>query len=311
MGLVRKSAVCLLGTGALLLLPVLTCASAIAAEANATGYHLDVGTQQAPLRLWVEESGQGEPLLLIHGLGASTYTWRYLTPDLAQNHRVIAVDLKGAGKSDKPLDEGYGILDQAAVLKTLVDRKGLSGLTLIGHSMGGGIALALALDLNRTNPGALKRLVLISSVAYRQTPPFLAFMKKPFLGTDGTFALPPEVLVYAGLYGSFHAPSKITFDAVRTYALPLHEPAGQRALIKMAEHIVPPDLQRLIARYRTIQQPALVIWGAEDQVVPRSLGNKLAHDLPHGQIELLKDCGHIPQEEAPKETLALVSAFLN
>ena len=79
----------------------------------------------------------------------------------------------------------------------------------------------------------------------------------------------------------------------------------------MAEQIVPPNLQRLIARYRTIQQPALVIWGAEDQVVPRSLGNKLTHDLPHGRIEVLKDCGHIPQEEAPKETLALVSAFLN
>ena len=93
--------------------------------------------------------------------------------------------------------------------------------------------------------------------------------------------------------------------------IPLHEPAGQRALIKMAEQIVPPSLQRLVARYRTIQQPALVIWGAEDPVVPPSLGKKLAHDLANGHFEVLKDCGHVPQEEMPKETLALVSAFLN
>jgi pimeloyl-ACP methyl ester carboxylesterase len=79
----------------------------------------------------------------------------------------------------------------------------------------------------------------------------------------------------------------------------------------MAEQIVPPNLQRLVARYRTIQQPALVIWGAEDQVVPPSLGKKLAHDLANGRFEVLKDCGHVPQEEMPKETLALVSAFLN
>jgi pimeloyl-ACP methyl ester carboxylesterase len=78
------------------------------------------------------------PVLLIHGLGASTYTWRHLIPALARNHRVIAVDLKGAGKSDKPLDEAYGILDQASLLKILVEHKSLSNLTVVGHSMGGG-----------------------------------------------------------------------------------------------------------------------------------------------------------------------------
>jgi pimeloyl-ACP methyl ester carboxylesterase len=157
----------------------------------------------------------------------------------------------------------------------------------------------------------LKRLVLISSVAYRQQLPFIGFMKKPFLGSDGRFLLPPEVLVYAGLYGSYYAPSKIAFDAVRMYALPLHEPAGQRAFIKMAEHIVPPNLQTLVARYRTIQQPALVIWCAEDQVVPVSFGRRLARDLPYGRLEVVNACGHIPQEEVPKETLALVGGFVN
>ena len=205
MSLIRKITVCLLGAGTLL-----SPAPSVSAEdSKAAGRYVDVGIPQVPLRLWTEESGSGEPILLIHGLGASTYTWRSFLPNLSRSYRTIAVDLKGAGKSDKPNDEAYGILDQAALLKRFVEREALSRLTIIGHSMGGGVALALALDLNRTNPGALKRLVLISSVAYRQQLPYLGFMKKPFLGSDGRFALPPEVLVYAGLYSSFYAPSKI------------------------------------------------------------------------------------------------------
>jgi pimeloyl-ACP methyl ester carboxylesterase len=150
----------------------------LAGEAKTTGYYVDVGSREAPVRLWVEEHGQGEPVLMIHGLGASIYTWRHLIPDLSRSFRIIAVDLKGAGKSDKPLDEAYGILDQAALLKVFVDRKGLSNLTIVGHSFGGGVALALALDLNETSPGMLKRLVLLASVAYRQQLPFVELLKK-------------------------------------------------------------------------------------------------------------------------------------
>jgi len=124
MRLFRGNAVYLLGAAALLA-PVLTSVSPTLAEESKTiGYYVDAGSHEAPLRLWAEESGQGDPVLMIHGLGATTYSWRYLIPDLARNHRVIAVDLKGAGKSDKPIDGEYGILDQAAVLKTVVDRKG-------------------------------------------------------------------------------------------------------------------------------------------------------------------------------------------
>jgi pimeloyl-ACP methyl ester carboxylesterase len=192
----------------------------LAGENKPTGYYVDVGSGQAPLRLWVEEQGQGEPVLMLHGLGATTYTWRYLIPNLARTHRIIAVDLKGAGKSDKPLDDAYGILDQAGLLKTFVERKSLSNLTVVGHSLGGGVALALALDLNRTNPGTLKRLVLIASVAYRQRLQFADLLKTPSAGKSAEFAYAPEILVFGGLYATYYDPRKIAFDAIRTYALP-------------------------------------------------------------------------------------------
>jgi len=122
---------------------------------------VDVGARGAPLHLWVDDRGQGEPVLLLHGFGANSYTWRHIAPALARTHRVISVDLKGAGRSDKPFDDAYGILDQVSLLARLIDRKGLSTLTVIAQSMGGGIALALALELNRTRPGLLKRLVYL------------------------------------------------------------------------------------------------------------------------------------------------------
>src|SRR5262245_53214627 len=210
------------------------------AAGSERGRFVDVGTREAPLRLWVEEQGRGKPVLLIHGLGATTYTWRELVPGLARTHRVIAVDLKGSGRSDKPLDDAYGVLDHAALLKTLIVRQHLDDLTLVGHSLGGGVALALALDLNRTHPGTLRRLVLISSIAYRQQlPSSLELLQVPVLAQVGVFAVPAEVQAYQGLYAAYYDPRKITREAVLAYAAPLYEPAARYALLKTVEQIVP------------------------------------------------------------------------
>src|SRR5262249_4372705 len=126
------------------------------AAATARGAFVDVGTRDAPLRLWLEEDGKGNPILLIHGVGGSTYSWRKILGALARTHHVISVDLKGFGHSDKPFDRAYGLLDQVLLLKRLINRRGLHDVTLVGHSLGGGVALALTLALNATEPGAVR-----------------------------------------------------------------------------------------------------------------------------------------------------------
>ncbi|MBE3110073.1 MAG: alpha/beta fold hydrolase, partial [Acidobacteria bacterium] len=107
------------------------------------GPYARLGPPEEPVRLFVEEKGEGKPVLLIHGFGASTFTWRGVAPELAQDNHVIAVDLKGFGQSDKPLDERYAASDQAALLAQLIEARDLRDLTLVGHSYGGGIALLL------------------------------------------------------------------------------------------------------------------------------------------------------------------------
>jgi pimeloyl-ACP methyl ester carboxylesterase len=312
----RKTAQILVGVLAACCLALLATAwapdRAAAGERGPRGYFVNVGTSDAPLRLWVEERGRGKPILLIHGLGANVYTWRKLVPDLARTHRVIAVDLKGFGRSDKPFDDAYGALDQAVLLKRLIVRRGLTDLTLIGHSLGGGVALALAYDLDRSRPGTVRRLVLMSSIAYRQQlPPSLALLQVPVLAQLGAFTMPAEIQVYQALHEAYYDASKITRDQVQAYARPLHEPAARYALLKTVEQIEPPNLSKVVARYPAIRQPALLIWCAEDQIVPLWVGRKLARDLPNSRLAVMRGCGHVPQEEAGARTLALVRRFID
>ncbi|HEU4475316.1 MAG TPA: alpha/beta fold hydrolase, partial [Methyloceanibacter sp.] len=96
------------------------------------GPYARLGPPEAPVRLFYQEQGSGRPLLLIHGFGASTFTWRHVAPGLARDHKVITVDLKGFGQSDKPFDSRYSVYDQAELLVQLIEDKDLRDLTLVG-----------------------------------------------------------------------------------------------------------------------------------------------------------------------------------
>ena len=298
--------------GACLALIGLACSNpTTSGQALPRGAFINVGTPARPLRLWLEEAGVGEPMLLIHGLGGNTYTWHHLAPRLANRHRVLSVDLKGFGRSDKPFDETYALFDQVALLETLIQRKGLRNLTIVGHSFGGGVALALTAKLNQTQPDAVARLVLIDSIAYPQPVPlFIELLRTPVLAEVGIYSAPPELEAYKGLLAAYADPAKITFETVRAYAEPLYEPGGRHALLKTAQEIIPRNLPALIAKYPTVHQPTLLIWCAADRVVPLSVGKKLVRALPRARLSVLKGCGHIPQEELPATTLAVMRAFL-
>ena len=264
-----------------------------------------------PVNLYVEEDGHGQPILLLHGFGGSTQTWRRVKPELARTHRVIAIDLKGFGRSDKPFDDDYGPLDQAALIKAFIDQRRLANLTLGGHSLGGGVALALALDLNRTRPGLLKRLILIDSPAYRQPlPPAVSLLATPILGALTITLVPPEILTKSAMFAAYQKSAAIEMQDVMAYARPLYEPGGKLAVLRTAEQIVPPDLEDLVRRYPTIMQPTLLVWCRRDKVVPLVTGTKLAKDLPNARLEILDSCDHVPQEEVPAEFLRTVRGFL-
>jgi pimeloyl-ACP methyl ester carboxylesterase len=275
------------------------------------GPYARLGPADAPIKLYYREEGSGPPLLLIHGFGASTFTWRRVAPDLARTNRVILVDLKGFGQSDKPFDERYSVYDQAELLAELIEEKDLRDLTLVGHSFGGGIALLLALEANSRLQGRIARLVLLDSIAYPQNiPVFFRMLDVPVVSQLGIRMVPPSVQTRVALRIAYFDDSKITPEEIEAYAAPLKTAAGKHAIIHSARQIVPEDIETLSDRYKTIELPTLIMWCDHDRIVPLEVGLKLRRTLPNSTLKLVEDCGHMPQEEQPESTLRLLRDFI-
>lgn len=285
-------------------------ACSLSANVVPEGPYARLGPPEEPVRLFVEEKGEGKPVLLIHGFGASTFTWRGVAPELAQGNHVIAVDLKGFGQSDKPLDERYAASDQAALLAQLIEARDLRDLTLVGHSYGGGIALLLALDPRLE--GRIDKLVLLDTIAYPQDiPVFFKMLDMPVVAQLGVRMVPPTAQVKLALQIAYYDDSKIDDEHVRAYSEPLRTAAGKHAVIHSARKIVPSDLDAIAERYSSITLPTLIVWCDHDKIVPLDVGLKLRRTMPNSKMRIISKCGHMPQEEQPGATTELIRGFLD
>lgn len=271
-----------------------------------------VGAGAQKVRLAYRDYGDGKPVLLLHGFGASSYTWRHLEPALAAaGHRVLTVDLKGFGLSDKPADEDYSIFDQAVLVSDFIDQLGLKEVTLVGHSLGGGVALVLALDEDPAKRARVTKLVLMDSVAYAQNIP-IAFniLRTPVIGQIGSRLVPLEVQTRVALKLAFFDDSKFDGRDVKQYTEPLRDKGSRHAMIQTARKILPDNLPELANRYKAVRIPALIIWCDHDKVIKPHIGVRLHNDLPNSTFRVIGNCGHLPQEEKPQQTLELVRNFL-
>ena len=262
------------------------------------------------LPLHVEEYGDGDRhIMMLHGFGANSYTWLGWIGALAKNHRVWSVELKGHGSAPAPPDDLYSLHDHADLVHRLIVQKDLHELTLVGHSMGGGIALLVALRL--LEEGRLERLVLVSGAAYPQRlPPFIALATRGRLSEWVFRFLPKRLLIRRVLHSIVFDPEAVTESQVAAYAEPFYSPAHRTALIKTAGGIMPPGLAELTTRIPEIELPTLLVWGRHDWVVPLQVAEQLLAALPRARLEVIEDCGHVPSEELPKESLEIVLKFL-
>jgi len=264
-----------------------------------------------PVRLAVRDRGKGRPVVLIHGMGTSSYTWRDIAPALAKTHRVITIDLKGFGASEKPLKGPYTVRAQADLVKAVLEKKNLRGATLVGHSYGGGISLLIALDQAKAAANRVDRLVLMDSIAYPQeTPLFFDLIQLPVIGDLSVSVIPPEVQIEQALRLAYEDESAVTETAIARYSAPLHTAGGKHAVIETVRNIVPRDVEALARRYPSITLPTMIIWCDKDRVVPIELGQRLADNMPRAALHVVRGCGHAPQEERPAETLKVISAHL-
>jgi pimeloyl-ACP methyl ester carboxylesterase len=270
-----------------------------------------VNTPTGPLRLAVTDHGKGRPILLLHGFATSSFTWQAVEPELARRHRVIAVDLRGFGASEKPIDDHYSVFDQADAIQAFIEQENLKDLTIVGHSFGGGVTLALALKALEQKSSRIRNIVLIDSIAYKQPIPiFFNLLKIPMLAEVGMTLVPPAVQAEQGLRLAYYDRGKITERAIAEYASNLYSSEAKHALTKTVEQIIPPNIDEIAGRYGDIKLPALVMWCKDDRVVPAIFGRRLKADLPSAELIVFSNCGHMPQEEKPEDTARAIEGFL-
>jgi pimeloyl-ACP methyl ester carboxylesterase len=249
------------------------------------------------------EVGEGPALVLIHGLGASTFTFQRVLPELARRFRVVALDLKGFGFSDRP-DGDYTLAAQADLIRQLMDRLGIERASVLGHSMGGAVAMRLALAY----PERVERLILASSASDLE-------LERRILGAALLGRLLPLVAPFTlhnrrfrelSLKSGFYDPDHCTEQIIEGYMLPGRVRGYLRALgDTMAHWRRDPPL-----RPADITHPTLVLWGEADRWLPPSRGERLQRLISGSRLEVIRGGGHLFLQEQPESSLRLIEDFL-
>lgn len=252
-----------------------------------------------------------KPAVLLHGFGASLETWRTIQPYLEPNLLLYLVDLKGFGISSKPGDGAYSIGDQASIVESFLQELELAEVCLIGHSLGGAVALSVCLKLAEVqDAGRVASLILIDAPATTQRLPFfIRPLINPVL-SPLLSALPWRSPARYVLKRIFYDAGQVTEERVERYARFLDLPGSHRAMIASARQILPQYAHYPPARLDALRTRTLILSGDHDRVVPQWQAGLLKEHIPDSKLVILPSCGHMPPEECPKETAREILNFM-
>lgn len=268
------------------------------------------------LNVHYKEAGDGRTaIILLHGFGASTYSWREVMQPLAQFGKVIAYDRPAFGLTSRPMpgewsgESPYSTDAQAAMLVGLMDAKGIQKAILIGNSAGGTVALYTALKY----PGRVQALLLVDPAVYDGGLSFPDWIR-PLLTTpqaDRIGQLVVRSIQDSGmelLVKAWNDPSKITDEIKQNYRKPLQAANWDRALWELTISNQPTNIS---LRLQELKIPVLVMTGDNDQIVPTAQSIRLSKEISGAQLAMIKACGHVPQEECPDQFMAAASEFVS
>lgn len=225
-----------------------------------------------------EAAGEGEPIVLVHGLSGSTRWWFRNVPALAEQHRVYLVDLPGFGTMRR-VGRRFVLAEAASWFSEWMKVVGLERVHLVGHSMGGYVSVRLA----ATQPEVVRRLVLVAPAGVPAGRSMLGHL------------IP---LLLAARYATPAFMPVLIRDALKM---------GPMTLWRAARDLLTEDVREDL---RKIESPTLLVWGENDPLIPPTVGDLLQEEIPNSRLVLLQNAGHVPMFDRPREFDAALLAFL-
>jgi pimeloyl-ACP methyl ester carboxylesterase len=235
--------------------------------------------------------------VLIHGFLGHTYSFRHLIPELAKDHRVVAVDLKGFGYSGRLKKSDYSITEQARLVTRLMDKLGIDRAAVVGHSLGGEVAMRISAN----HPERVEKLVLAASVSGDRIPMLpVTPLIKPFLWLFGR--------LFGGriFRRQFYDPRKATKEVYDGYRRPLRiKGTGDSVYqtIRDGQREKPVDTSG-------VTHPVLILWASHERILPRFTLSRLRKRFPRAEVQTIDRAGHLLLEEQPEAANAAIRRLL-
>jgi len=263
----------------------------------------------AGMQVHVRDEGPRDdptPIVLLHGTSASLHTWQGWADALKGERRVIRFDLPGFGLTGPTPDGKYTMDAYVRFVLAVLDRLGVPRAVLAGNSFGGNVAWATAL----AQPDRVAKLVLVDSAGYPMNPKSVPIgfriARLPVLNRAAEVVLPRRVIESSvrNVYGD---PDKVTPELVDLYYDITVREGNRRAL---AERWRQAPAGKDPERIREVKVPTLILWGALDRLIPPEDGAQFQRDIAGSRLVVFGDLGHVPHEEDPARTVAVVKGFL-
>lgn len=261
-------------------------------------------------------AGSGPALLLIHGIGDNSTTWTTVQSKLAQRFTVIAPDLLGHGKSDKPRAD-YSVAAYANGMRDLLGVLDIEKVTVVGHSLGGGVAMQFAYQF----PQLVERLILVGAGGVTKDVNVALRIASLPMGSEAlaVLRLPlvlPALQAFGKMGGSVFGSTGLGRDLAEALRIleDLPEPTASAAFARTLRAVVDwrGQVVTMLDRcYLTESVPVQLIWGARDSVIPATHAHLAHAAMPGSQLEIFENSGHFPFHDDPERFVELVERFID
>jgi len=249
--------------------------------------------------------GEGPPVVLVHGTPTRSYLWRNVTPTLAERNSVYVYDLLGFGESERKEGQDLSIAAQARLLDELVDAWGLERAAVVGHDIGGSVALRSHI-VERT---VYSRIALVDAVV---VTPWMPEANQHFEAHMDAYRTIPPHLFEAIVAAHFREAMSPQMDggAWEAYLSQWRGEEGKLAFLREEEGLREGDTAELEPRLGEVDVPVLVVWGEQDAWLHPSQADRLGEAIPNSRVKKIPGVGHFVPEDAPEELARELSAFL-